>query len=196
MRHSSSRVLIIGNAPIEKELAEQVDSFDRVVRFNHCAGLPKHLGTKCTDLWLTGRGKQAQRLANQAAVIAPCLLEHVMITDPVPNRFSQGFYKAIRRQSNLDYGASLLVKYAQAQSKSRISRCSRENLLIYLLGLGKPEHTPRWPSSGALAINHFVSMGYHVHIVGFGFEGWKRHPWELEKLYVEQLSLQGHLSYL
>ncbi len=196
MHHTSPSVLIIGNGPIDEKLADQVDKFDRVVRFNNCAGMPSHLGTKCTDLWLTGRGKQAQRLAALPAIVAPHHLTKVMISDPKPNRFGQWFYQTIKRKGNIDHGEALLAKYAQAQEQGRVTQRCRMQLLNYLLGLGKPEHTPRWPSSGVLAINHFVSLGYHVYIVGFGFQGWKRHPWSLERRYVEQLSQQGRLSYL
>ena len=132
----------------------------------------------------------------QPTVVAPQLLEQVMITDPAGHPLSQWCYRTIRRKGNINHGSALLDKYAGARHLGRLTHQSRQALMTQLSTLGRTRHRAKWPSSGLLAIDHFIRHGYHVHIVGFGFTGWKRHPWELEKRFVEQLSRQGQLSYL
>ncbi|WP_105199947.1 hypothetical protein [Pseudoalteromonas sp. T1lg10] len=196
MPENKEPILIIGNAPITADIRAEVDSYTRVVRFNFCAGMPQHLGRKCTDLWLSGRGRQAHKLAHSHLDIDPQQLLSLVITDPPPNPVTQTCFRLLGRQGSLDHGEALMAKFAPAHSKKRITAAVRQQLLAELLRLGQPECKPKWPSSGTQAIAHFVAAGTPVHIIGFGFQGWKRHPWRLERRYVAKLQEQGKLSYL
>lgn len=187
----SPSIIILGNGPIDVDIAEQVDSCERVVRFNFCASMPEKLGAKCTDLWLTGRGRQAAKLLT--APINPKLLnvKNVMITDPEPSPISQSFFKLIHRQGKIDHGGLLQQKYSPVEQSLRLSSEFRNSLLSRLLLLGKPSCKPRCASSGLLAIEYFLQQYPTVHIAGFGFKGWKRHPWQQEKQYISNLIAQG-----
>ena len=109
-------VLIIGNAPVEKDVSKALNSFDRVVRFNMCANMPAYLGRKCTDLWLVGRGKQGAMLCAAFPYIDITQLKNVMITDPKPNLFTQPFYKLINRRGCIDHGDEIIRKYSRMQT--------------------------------------------------------------------------------
>ncbi|MEM0516357.1 hypothetical protein WCN91_13205 [Pseudoalteromonas sp. YIC-827] len=189
-------ILIIGNAPITEDISAAVETYARVVRFNFCAGMPRHLDRKCTDLWLSGRGRQAHKLVHSHLDIDAQQLQSVVVTDPTPNPLTQRCFCLLGRQGSLDHGEALVTKFAPAHSKTRITALARKQLLTELLSLGQPECKPKWPSSGTQAIAHFVATGAPVHITGFGFQGWKRHPWLLEQRYVAKLQEQGKLSYL
>ncbi|WP_105253329.1 hypothetical protein [Pseudoalteromonas sp. T1lg75] len=196
MPDSQEPILIIGNAPIGEDIRAEVETYTRVVRFNFCAGMPSHLGRKCTDLWLSSRGRQAHKLAHSPLDIDPRQLQSVVLTDPEPNPVAQRFFRLLGRQGSLDHGEALMAKFAQAHSSTRITSLARQQLLAELLRLGQPQCRPKWPSSGTQAIAHFAASGRPVHIIGFGFQGWKRHPWQLEQRYVAKLQEQGKLSYL
>ena len=47
-----------------------------------------------------------------------------------------------------------------------------------------------------LAIEHFLKQQAQVHIIGFCFKGWKRHPWDLEKQYVASLIAKQKVQFL
>ncbi|WP_405128363.1 hypothetical protein [Pseudoalteromonas sp. PB2-1] len=180
------KIIILGNGPINTDLTEQVNHCPRVVRFNHCAAMPDYLGQRCTDLWLVGRGRQALSLLNTPQMSLEGLSQ-VMITDPTPNSVAQFFFKLIQRKGKVDFGEALISAYAQKCQVERLTAQFRQSLLNELLALGSPIHRPRCVSSGTLAIAYFLVRFKYVHIAGFGFQGWKRHPWNLEKQFVEQL---------
>lgn len=182
-----SKILILGNGPINEDIASDVDSFDRVVRFNFCSHMPENLGSKCTDLWLTGRGRQALALLDKP--INPRLkqLSNIVITDPPPNPIGQAFFKVIKRKGKIDYGELLRQKFLVSGESARLTSTERDQLLDELLLLGKPAFKPRCASSGLLAMKYFLQHYNQVHIAGFGFKGWKRHPWQQEKQYVTNL---------
>lgn len=188
---SNPSIIILGNGPISADIAKQVDSCERVVRFNFCANMPENLGTKCTDLWLTGRGRQAAKLLT--APINPKLynIKNLVITDPEPVATKQLFFKLIHRQGKLDHGDLLQKKYSPVGQSFRLSRAYRSELLSRLLLLGEPNCKPRCASSGLLAIEYFLQHYKTVHIAGFGFQGWKRHPWQQEKQYIASLINAG-----
>lgn len=112
-------IIIIGNGPINTELAELIDCCPRVVRFNRCAAMPTHLGRRCTDLWLLGRGRQAQSLLTDPLVMPLEGISKVVVTDPAPNLLMQHIFKLIRRQSRLDHGDALFNRYGKGLHTAR-----------------------------------------------------------------------------
>tara|TARA_Y100000034_G_scaffold46183_2_gene56761 strand:+ start:559 stop:1149 length:591 start_codon:yes stop_codon:yes gene_type:complete len=185
--HEQPQIIILGNGPINTELAELIDCCPRVVRFNRCAAMPTHLGKRCTDLWLLGRGRQAQSLLTDPLVMPLEGISKVVVTDPAPNLFMQQLFKLIRRHGRLDHGDALFKHYGTGLQQERLTQQFRQSVLEYLLTLGPTIHKPYCPSSGTLAIVHYLKLFSKVHIAGFGFQGWKRHPWHLEKRYVSEL---------
>ncbi|AOT07619.1 glycosyltransferase family 29 protein [Pseudoalteromonas luteoviolacea] len=192
----NKNVLIIGNGPVNTDISKQVEEFDRVVRFNFCAGLPAHLGTKCTDLWLSSRGRQAMKIAQQFPRLNLSNLSQVMLTDPKQSIFKQILFKAINRKGKIDFGDKIARHVDDKQIIQRIDQRYRASVLSDLLKLGKPECKPVCPSSGLLAMHYFIERCQHVTITGFGFQGWKRHPWAQEKQYVDKLVKQGKIDWL
>lgn len=189
-------VLIIGNGPVEKDFSETLNSFDRVVRFNMCANMPRFLGHKCTDLWLVSKGKQGIKFTAAFPAVDIDRVQNVMITDPQPNRFMQFFYRLIKRKGSIDHGDEITLKYSTYANVERITHKAKEALLKRLYTFGKPVCKAKAPSSGMLAIEYFLQQQAQVYIVGFGFKGWKRHPWNLEKRYVESLIKQHKIQLL
>ncbi|TQF71281.1 hypothetical protein [Pseudoalteromonas luteoviolacea] len=192
----NEKVLILGNGLINKDVRHQIDDFDRVVRFNFCAGLPTHLGTKCTDLWLSSRGKQAKKIASDFPSIDTNSLQQVVLTEPAPHRVKQNLFKLIKRKGKIDYSDEIISHIENKNIVTRLEEPYRRAVLADLLQLGRPEYKPVCPSSGMLAIIYFIKKYQKVTIAGFGFQGWKRHPWGLEKKKVNELVRQGKLSWL
>ncbi|MCF2857136.1 hypothetical protein L1286_06625 [Pseudoalteromonas sp. SMS1] len=189
-------VLVLGNGPINMDISSEVNHFDRVVRFNFCSGFPEHLGEKCTDLWLSSRGKQAKKLAENFPKFNMENLQSVVLTEPAPNPFKQYLFKTIKRKGKIDFSNDIINNIENKHIVSRLDKQYRRDHLIDLLKLGKPDHKPICPSSGLLAIAHFIERGHKVTIAGFGFQGWKRHPWRLEKKKVSQWVERGNVCWL
>ncbi|AXV63981.1 MULTISPECIES: hypothetical protein [Pseudoalteromonas] len=180
-------IIILGNGPVGAHIAASVNRCPRVVRFNRCADMPAHLGKRCTDLWLVGRGYQAHGLLERPLTIPLEGLSQVMITDPNPHPLLHCFFKLIHRKGKIDYANQLFKMYGLHCKCERLSAQFRQSLLAHLLTLGPVIHRPYCPSSGTLAIAFYLSQFDKIHIAGFAFRGWKRHPWHLEKRYVDGL---------
>lgn len=190
---SNGSVVILGNGPTNIDISDVIERFERVVRFNQCAGLPSNLGKRCTDLWLSSRGREALKVAADLPMLVSDELQEVMITDPSPNLIKQKLYRFINRQGSIDF-TDLLVKPLKPQHViNRIEKHYQTACLSSLLELGTPEHKPIRVSSGTIAIDYFLKQYDKISIAGFGFKGWKRHPWSLEKKYVEKLISQGRV---
>jgi hypothetical protein len=186
-------ILIIGNGPVHKDISGIVESYERVVRFNQCAGLPSNLGKKCTDLWLSSRGREALKVAADLPALVSNELQEVMLTDPPQNRLKQKFFRAINRKGSIDFTELLVKPLEPKYIINRLEKPYHSRVLSHILELGTPEHKPARISSGTIAIDYFLKKYDQISIAGFGFQGWKRHPWSLEKKYVEKLMLQDRI---
>ena len=51
-----------------------------------------------------------------------------------------------------------------------------------------------FPSTGAVAIKHFVDLGFCVKLVGFQFTGCSYHNWKFEQSWINQLKNSGQVE--
>jgi len=209
-----SRVLVVGNGPSALDgepLGDKIDEFDEVIRFNNfqtkTAGMEKFVGTKTTVHFSDG-------------VLYPTYKEyHVPGADVVLSLFTDRFMVAgsyFIMRGGADLQTNLTMNFLKDPAIGWITKASIERLKK-LLGLTGVKH----PTSGMLAIDHFVNMPgveYPVYIHGFDFfMGPKMHYFDdhepiyekvndrigvnmhcprKEKVYVEKLIAEGKVRFL
>mmetsp|Transcript_43771 Transcript_43771/g.93104 ORF Transcript_43771/g.93104 Transcript_43771/m.93104 type:complete len:349 (-) Transcript_43771:150-1196(-) len=208
------RVLVVGNGPSALDgepLGDRIDEFDEVVRFNNfqnkTAGMEKFVGTKTTVHFSDG-------------VLYPTYKEyHVAGADVVLSLITDrymvaGTYFILRGGADLQ--TRLTMNFLKDPNLSWIEKSQIERLKE-LLGLTWIKH----PTSGMLAIDHFLNMPgvqLPVYIHGFDFFmgpkihyfdaheplyervnnhiGVNMHSPHKEKIYVEKLIAEGKVRFL
>jgi hypothetical protein len=209
-----SRVIVVGNGPSALEgepMGDSIDKFDEVVRFNNfqtkTAGFEKFVGTKTTVHFSDG-------------VLYPTYQEYnapgadVMLSLFTDRFIIAGSYIALRGACDLQ--TSLTLSFMNDPTTGWITKAAIERLK-QLLGLKGIKH----PTSGMLAIDHFLNMPgveLPVYIHGFDFFmgpkihyfndheplyervnnriGVNMHSPRHEKVYVEKLIAEGKVRFL
>lgn len=181
-----TEVLIVGNGPslLGSELGVVIDSYDIVVRFNNyrTEGYEQDVGTK-TTIWSRYRDLEIERDSstfNQIWVVVP----------PV---------------SCTDEFRSQLLNNIPSEFHSSVKTYPSEKVAHQTAAAAKVEH----PTSGLLAIEHFLSEGYNVTIAGIDCE--RKYPYhyfdphgycgdnhdgESEKVYIRMLLQEGKVKQL
>jgi len=213
-RLKGPRVLVVGNGPSALEgepMGDQIDAFDEVVRFNNfqtkVAGMEKFVGTKTTVHFSDG-------------VLYPTYQEyHVKGADVILSLFADRFMVAgtyVILRGAADFQTRLTMRFLKDPTTTWITKSAIERLKS-LLGLKGVKH----PTSGMLAIDHFLNMpGVQLPLYIHGFDffmGPKMHYFEdheplyerinnkigvnahsphMEKIYVEKLIAEGKVRFL
>jgi hypothetical protein len=208
------KVIVIGNGPSAvtgEQLGDKIDSFDEVVRFNNfqtkVAGMEKWVGTKTTvhftDALLSPTFKEYH--APGATIILSLFADRFMVS---------GTYFVLRGGADLQ--PSLTARFLKDPTLAWIDKESIERLKK-ALGLFGPKH----PTSGMLAIDHFVNRkGVELPVCIHGFDffmgpkvhyfdeheplyerindriGVNMHSPHKEKVYVEKLIQEGKVILL
>lgn len=194
-------IYIVGNAEVPADCTSAIDAADVVVRFNLCPNLGQHTGRRTSHLWLTNTGKPGLGFTEPVrlqAVLSRSSPERIVLARPALDPVEQLIVRIRSDQSAMEYGEQIC---AQAQSLGVPCQYARPHLQAHamrvLLGYGQPAVKPKCPSTGILAIHHYATAaeyaGHAIAVVGFGFQGWKFHPWELERAYVDDLVGRGRL---
>lgn len=202
--------VLIGNAPARTHLGSIIDRADFVARINTCAALGAEYGHRTDRVYLCNTGGVARRFIRSEelhrTIASSGAAEVVFSYPPVP--LSRKLHCLLRgkRGTGVDRTRSL----AEVLSRHGL-RCSTmptevyEDVLAFVRA--RPEYRdlaremPLWvPSSGGTALAHMATepalAGHEIALVGFGFQGWRGHPWFAEKAYAEQLQQAGRLSFL
>ncbi len=196
-------LIIVGNAPLPRDLSAEVDAADFVVRFNEPKQSIGMSGTRTDLLMLATSSKPMQRrLRDPGFVQTPTFkaAKEVMLAyhpsiirkyHPGPNFLSpQGKARRLdnanhrsrwfRRQGNPDHAAPIL--------SGRVQRAGR-NRREYKQSLSK-----HWLFGIWYMLGKCPEESWDVKICGFTWEGWKRHTWGDERSWVEQKVKSGRIS--
>lgn len=198
------RMIILGNAPMQMDMSDYIDSSDLVVRFNECQNYGMGTGHKTDILCINNFGQPAEEwvkyktisklpFINQVSEIwfprTESILEH---RKTVPDRhFDQLRFR--------DLSADLIASNHLAnKSIVRFSDTLNAEVLSALKRLSSEEF--REPSTGILAIAHVLTAPTYSKlqkvILGFTFEGWKGHPWAGERALVESYATNDNTLHL
>jgi hypothetical protein len=201
------KVVLIGNAPLEHDLSDFVDSCDCVVRFNACRNYRIHSGAKSDVLFLNNAGNPRSQ-ATLAFLLRKRTREKVAKELPY-TRASQIFFvrpsaafcksfleqyipedNPLRKQQlhdlevHRDLGREIVAAlFLHDKKVTFIDPGFYVAVWKKLQRYGKTEAI--MPSTGILGLEmllHCASFArYEKYIAGFRFEGWPGHPWELER---------------
>lgn len=199
-------VTIVGNGPLPRDLSQDVDAADFVLRFNEPKTSACMSGTRTDLLMFATSSKQAwQTLSNtdflnsdvfqQTKEVMFAFHPHIIHEfHPQPNILSR--LKGRRADATMQ----TIEVFGGAGKPIRIMPPQ-----FYLEGckaLGIPESKMHglFPSTGFFGIWYilqgFSSELWDIKLCGFSWEGWKRHAWADERQWVQDKIDAGQLSML
>lgn len=200
----TKRVVIVGNGPVEPGLAEAIDSADIVIRFNEPDVSPDKTGSKTDILFLMNSGKTMQaRLADPAYWEAPLVQNarefilpyHPSIIrqlHPKPNLLSR------LKGRTADWTPETLHKIESYGKNAKVLSADFYFETCRVLGIAKTDLKSVFPSSGVLAIRYAIEElkpdKSTIEICGFSWDGWKRHAWGNEQMWVDKQIKEGKLT--
>jgi hypothetical protein len=204
------KLLILGNAVVTSDHSELVNSFDVVVRINLRKNHNTIHGTtgKKTDvLCYTPR---AVNLVMNNDEDLKCIegycgdLRRLWFLRPrraywVNRIFLSGFFF---RKERLFFDISRAFIKCFELKGSRIEFVDTDflNSTIKKLWDMNPSGKRPWPSAGIMVIEKVLTdkefANFEKYLLGFTFEGWEDHPWDLEKKIVERYRGKGLLRFI
>lgn len=189
------RIVVIGNGAVDNGLGKVIDAADLVIRFNNARLERDRTGIRTDILFLMNSGRTMQErlrggeflcsevLARADRVVLPY---HPLIIEryhPKPRLLS----RMKGRRADWTIEAINLIGEAGKQVTVLPPRFYEESCVE--LGLPAQQMRMLFPSTGFLGIRYafqrLLKPGGAIEICGFGWQGWKRHPWELEKSWIE-----------
>lgn len=199
-----NNLIIVGNAPLPRTLAQEIDAADYVVRFNEPQASTDMIGTK-TDLLILATTNKPMQLRLQ---------EKGFLQNPI-------FQSA--KEIMLAYHPSIISAYhpkpnVLSRLKGRRADWTMETINVlgragkeihvmppqfYVdgcreLGLNAEKMHRVFPSTGFLGIHYMLEKypldTWDIRLCGFTWQGWKRHDWDNEKDWVERQIASGRLS--
>ncbi|MDH7784651.1 hypothetical protein QBD01_000651 [Ochrobactrum sp. 19YEA23] len=197
-------LIIVGNAPLPRDLSREVDAADFVVRFNEPKQSIGMSGTRTDLLILATSSKPMQRrLRDPGFVQTPTFkaAKEVMLAyhpsimrlyHPKPNILSR--LKGRRSDWTVETievvgGAGKEIRLMPPQFY--IDGCKE-------LGVDEGNLSKVFPSTGFFGIWHMLgecpAENWDVKLCGFTWEGWKRHTWGDERSWVERQVATGRIS--
>jgi len=199
----SGRVVIVGNGPLPRDLTDEIDSADFVLRFNEPKASKGMSGTKTDMLMVNNSGKPMQRRLRDPgyfrSAIVQAAREVVFPYHPHTIRtwLIQPTLLSRIRGRRSDWTLEALEALGKAGKEVRIMPPSFYEDACAELGLSRDQMREVFPSTGYLGLrhvfHHFPAPQYHVEICGFSWEGWKRHAWANERGWVEKKMSNGLL---
>ncbi len=200
---NTKTLIIVGNGPIECDLSKQIDSADYVVRFNQPQTHNGMSGSKTDQLVFATSSKQAwmslddQKFLSSKAVtdakeivfaIHPLIIKKY---HPQPNILSYCFGK------RADATFKAINTFGECGKTTRLLPPDFYLSAASALGIHDESLKNTFPSTGFLSIwqhLHDDTHDYTIKICGFGWEGWKRHPWAQEKQWVNEQIAAGRIE--
>ncbi|ERI14804.1 glycosyltransferase family 29 protein [Brucella intermedia] len=197
-------LIIVGNAPLPRDLSAEVDAADFVVRFNEPKQSIGMSGTRTDLLMLATSSKPMQRrLRDPGFVQTPTFkaAKEVMLAyhpsiirkyHPRPN-----FLSRLKGRRG-DWTMQTIEVVGSAGKEIRIMPPQFYLAGCKELGVTEENISKVFPSTGFFGIWYMLEKcpqeSWDVKICGFTWEGWKRHTWGDERSWVEQKVESGRIS--
>lgn len=197
-------LIIVGNAPLPRDLSAEVDAADFVLRFNEPKQSIGMSGTRTDILMLATSSKPMQRrLRDPGFVQTPTFkaAKEVMLAyhpsiirkyHPRPN-----FLSRLKGRRG-DWTMQTIEVVGSAGKEIRIMPPQFYLAGCKELGVTEENISKVFPSTGFFGIWYMLEKcpqeSWDVKICGFTWEGWKRHTWGDERSWVEQKVKSGRIS--
>lgn len=188
---SNRKIWIIGNAQEVEPITNIVAADDIVVRFNNPNSSCPLQGN---ILYVANGAWQTENLKINR--------DHLTKVQKIIFRYSPERILTSSEFDNTDRDKHLL-SFTQMIKTLRKDVPAYDFLSENLFGLSRQElhlheNDPSIPSTGILAIFDILSRSRDIKLIlhNFTFEGWRGHPWEAEKAYVNKLVNAGLVEFL
>lgn len=197
-------VFIIGNGKIRRDIASDVESAARVIRFNGMPNRGGWSGYRTDDLWLCSTGRPGRRFADM-----DCL--RFLVNESGARRV---FTSASPASLSRNIASRLCLQHHRINHATNIQRLARllgvdtgfpeprsdRKLHQLLLKHGRPTASFKGASTGIIAIHHYVfnpvDTQQEIVLAGFDFGGWRGHDWDRERLLVEEFAAAGQVRFI
>jgi len=197
-------LVVVGSAPLQIDYSALVDSADIVVRFNDCKNIGGASGYKTDILFVNNTGAPARRYIAERPFAQKSCCQSATIwflrDSGIHHRHLEDMrsYFPNYPASEFDDLTDEIIKANQLQERQTF-RASEAFNADFFKKLSSLTTTPFiTPSTGILGLEHVmenpVFANYKIHVIGFGFEGWKGHPWSAEKKLINRYVLDGRLT--
>ncbi|MBN8954643.1 MULTISPECIES: hypothetical protein [unclassified Rhizobium] len=196
--------IIVGNGKLERDIADIVDGAQFVMRFNEPNLTGGMSGERTDMIMLAASSKTLYRrmiepdfLDNKALKAAKVVMlayhpEIIRQYHPRPNIFQR---LSGRRA---DWTMQAIKQLGKAGKEIRIMPPQTYMDGCSELGIAGPYMHQIFPSTGFLGIAYtlakFPASEWDVKLCGFSWEGWKRHDWQKERIWVENRIADDRLS--
>lgn len=198
--------VIVGNGDLSRDFSVDIDNADYVIRFNEPRLLDGWSGVKTDCLMLVNSSKAMQtKLYDSAFIVSPFFEnadELVFVYHP----------QILRRYFKRPFIASRVFKRRKVDwTREAIDILGGSGKMITILppqfylaacrdiGIEGEKLYQQFPSTGYLgiwrALREFWPAEWQINIVGFGFEGWRRHNWNDERLWVMKRVKEGVIDF-
>lgn len=198
----TGRVVVVGNGRLPRDLTDEVESADFVLRFNEPKESIGLSGVKTDMLMVNNSGKPMQRRLRDPGYFRSAIVQaakeivfpyhpHTIRTWMIhPNLLSR-----IRGRRS-DWTLAAIEALGQAGKEIRIMPPAFYEDACAELGIPREKMREVFPSTGYLGLRHiFHHLPTHrVELCGFSWEGWKRHAWSDERGWVEKQVADGRLT--
>jgi hypothetical protein len=199
------QVAIIGNAELQQDYADLVDSSDLVIRFNTPLSWAHKSGRRF-DIWVLANGKGGQRFADaQLFRSAPYrdLPDEIWFPRPLALHRSLPLHPMyggdrVSEGMDIDYGDSILLANNLSQPILRLDTGCYQRCFDRLYPASVANSYVLMPSAGFIVTHYVLEQmpDTHVLLIGFTFQGWPGHPWLLEQENIVAMHQQGRLQLL
>lgn len=204
MGHRMRRIAIVGNAPNETDLSQDIDAADTVVRFNNAFGYGGVRGSKVDDLFLINCGGQPNEWLNSSEFWQRAYVVRTpKVTLPIP-------YDPNAMPLPIDHGchhACLDGVNFEPDLRARLERMGKvvrvlprnvyqtsRDILTDRSAVGSKVV----PSTGFLSILDYLDRcqpDCAIELYGFAFAGWDGHVWSRERQWIERRHFTGELTW-
>jgi hypothetical protein len=185
----SRRMIILGNAPLKKNMSDYIDASALVVRFNECKNLGRKVGMKTDFLCINNLDRPANRYIRKQLIKKLPFIDSIQeIWMPrcssvmIENR--RKIETSLNEEEFRDKAEDIILSNSLTEKK--IIHFSKELNLQVINNLSDYSSDAFLePSTGVLAIEYVLSENrfndYDKILLGFNFKGWFGHPWDAEE---------------
>lgn len=200
----SGNIVVVGSAPLQIDYGNLVDSSEIVVRFNDCKNFGGASGQRTDIIYVNNTGSPAMRYINERPFALKAYCQSAVIWFVRDSSTHHAHFNKVKSSfprypvTDLDDLSERIIGSNELQGKEihRISRAFNEDIFKKLSMLSKKPFI--CPSTGFFGLMHVLTnpayKSCQVHALGFGFEGWKGHPWSAEKKLINNYVLSGRLT--
>jgi hypothetical protein len=188
------QVALVGNAPIERDLGDLINSFDLVVRFNSVPHFGRNTGTKTDVLVACNSGEAGAEVLPPGIMREnPAFVGASEIRIPIHPDFLSAKRKLFRDFSWFEDHSHHTADPLYTDKKITYVPRDVVEAAEKKIKASKDRFGLPMPSTGVVMIEDLLRRHDVLHVCGFTHRGWKGHHWEIEKGIFDQYAAQGRL---